>query len=390
MSAFLYEVVRTPRGAGKADGALAGIAPVDLLAALLVPRRERWSAALPEDFALGCVTQVGEQGANLARTAWLHAGMDKSVPGLTLNRFCCSGLDALGYALGRVLGGDVCAVAGGVESTSRVPMFSDRGSWFSDAAVRASTGFVPMGVAADLLARRHGYARDALDSWALQSHQRAARSPEHPFLQALVDATGALVLERDEMVRPSLTLERLAALPAVFGEQAAECGPWLKDWYQGEWQAVHSVANAPAPADGAALALLGNLELGERIGRVPLARVLDVVSVAGEPVPMLEEGPAAVRKLLARHGLSPSDIDLYEFNESFAATTLHFRDSLGIPDERLNIAGGALARGHALGATGVMLVADLLANLRQHGGRYGVAAICGGAGVATACLLEVL
>lgn len=390
MSAYLYQIARTARGAGKAEGSLAARSPIELLGGLLTREQKLFEAAAPEDFVVGCVTQVNGQGANIARTAWLNAGLKKDVPGLTISRFCCSGLDALGYGLGRILSGDRCVVAGGVESTSQVAMFSDNGSWFSDAKVSLATGFVPMGVAADLLAQRHGYSRAELDAWTLRSHALAGAYPIHQWVVPVSDSQGRVLLAHDELVRQGLTLEKLSALQPAFTEHAKPFAKVLAPWHTGDWQGVHSVANAPAPADGAAIALLGDKSLGQTLNQAPIARIVDVLSAAGEPVPMLEYGPKAVAKLLARNGLKVGDIDLFEFNESFAATTLHFRDQLNVPEEKLNVAGGALARGHALGATGVMLVADVLSQLQLRNARFAVVAICGGAGVATACLLERL
>ena len=392
MSCFLYDIVRTPRGLAGSAGALAGVAPVKLLGQLLASRSPLFNDTpdLWADLIVGCVTQVKGQGANIARTAWLDAGLPDSVPGMTVSRFCCSGLDAIGAGMGRIALGEQAVLAAGVESCSQVPMFSDQGAWFADPDIAAATGFVHMAVAADLVALRHGFTREAMDALVLRSHQRASQNAAHHYVLPVREADGKVLLAADQAIRNDLSLDSLNRLEPAFAGLYQQAGAWLQPYITDAWQASHCVSHAPAPADGAALAVLGNEELGRRTGLSAKARLVGYSSVGSAAVPMLEGAPLAVQRLLDRHGLKVSDVDVFEFNESFAAPVLHFQQVLGVSEQQLNLFGGALARGHALGATGVMLVADALAALEAVQGRWAVIAICGGAGVASAVLMERL
>lgn len=400
MDAFLYEGVRTPRGLGKAKGALASVPPIELLAACFRALRERAPAApaLTSDVLLGCVSQTGEQGGNLAKIAALYGGFGEGCSGVTMSRFCASGLAALGDAATRVASGsEALVVAGGVESMSRVPMLSDGGAWFQNPAVARATGFVHMGVAADAVATLADLSRDDLDAYALASHERA-REAERTGLLGLrmvpvTNADGEPLLTRDEGPRAGLTLEKLATLPALFaGEEAALFDPVVLARHPslGAVRHLHTAATSPTVADGAALLLVGNAAIGSALGLRPLARIVAVANVGTDPVTMLTGNVAATERVLAKAGLGVDDVDRFEINESFAAVPLHFAKSLGVSRDRLNTCGGAIALGHPLGATGIVLTLTLLDELIRSDGRYGIASICAGAGIASAVLIERL
>lgn len=399
MTVYIYDAVRTPRGAGKKDkGALGSVAPLDLVAQLLhaLPQRNDFDAAQVEDLVLGCVTQVGAQGANIARIAALHAGWPDTVPGITVNRFCTSGLDACAIAAARIAAGESeLLLAGGVESMSQVAMFSDKGAWYSDPAVMRSTRFTPLGISADLLATLEGFDRETLDRLALESHRRALAARENAvFAESLVPVTGAdgsVVLAQDEPPRAGLTLEKLNALPAAFEEMGKQGFDQavLKAYPQvASVSHVHSPGNSPAPADGASLLLIGNEQCADRHGLAPKARIVASASAAADPVLMLTAAEDATRKVLARSGLSLDDIDRFEVNEAFAATTLRYQRVFELDDTRVNVNGGAIALGHAMGATGGMLIAQVLDELKRSGGRYGLVAVAGGGGLGSAMIVE--
>ena len=401
MNVFVYDAVRTPRGAGKKDkGALASVSPLDLVAQLLraLPQRIDFDPERVEDVILGCVTQVGAQGANMARIAALHAGWPDNVPGITVNRFCTSGLDACSLAAARIEAGECeLLVAGGVESMSQVPMFSDKGAWYTDPAIMRSTRFTPLGISADLLATLEGFDRDALDRLALESHRRALAALENDvFVDSLVSVTGAdqaVVLEKDEPPRAGLTLEKLNALPAAFEEMGQQ------GFDQAVMQAypevssvshVHSPGNSPAPADGASLLIIGSEQVARKHRLAPKARIMATASAAADPVLMLTAAEDATRRVLEKSGLRVDDIDRFEVNEAFAATALRYQRVFGLDDSRFNVNGGAIAFGHAMGATGGMLIAQLLDELKRSGGRYGLVAVAGGGGLGSAMIVERL
>jgi acetyl-CoA C-acetyltransferase len=398
MEAYILDVIRTPRGAAKANGALQPVKPIDLIAMLYRELQERsgLDSAAVDDIVLGCVTQTGEQGANIARIAALYAGWDDAIPGVTLNRFCASGLDAINYAALKVSSGlEQLVVAGGVESVSRVPMFSDAGAWFADPQVSAATRFVHMGVAADLLATLESFERAELDAYAVQSHQRAARARDSgAFARSLVpvrDLDGGVLLDRDELIRDDMSLERLARLEPSFAALGAEGADQLAlERYPQIMQLrhLHHRGNSPALADGAAVALVGDRAKADQLGLRPRARIRSFANHAVEPILMLTAAQAATERALQRAGLTVDDIDLFEFNEGFAATVLKFLRDLRIDPERLNVNGGTIAMGHALGATGGMLIATLLDELERRDLQFGLAAISGGAGLGVATVIE--
>ncbi len=395
MDAWIVDAVRTPRGRARPDGALAGVRPVELVAGLVRALLERTGTppAAIDELVLGISTQVGEQGANLGRIAALWSGLPERVAGAAVCRFCASGLDAIDTAAAKLHAGMADVVlAGGVESMSRVPILSDRGAWFADVEVARRTGFVPMGVAADLLAARDGLGRAALEAYALESHRRAARAAE-AGARALVpvrDASGTVLLARDECVRADMTPERLAKLAPAFVEAAASVDPDVRARVPDlpRAAAVHTVGTSPAIADGASLVLLARGAAVARLGLRPRVRIRGFADVAGDPIGMLAETPAAVRRAAERAGIAPGELALHEINESFAAVPLHYARAMGVDAARLNVAGGAIALGHPLGATGGVLVSTLLDELERAGERLGVAGICAGAGLATATILE--
>jgi acetyl-CoA C-acetyltransferase len=333
---------------------------------------------------LGAASQVGEQGANLARTAVLRAGWGSGVPGVTVNRFCASGLDAVAQTAARIRAGDLdLAVAGGVESVSRVPMFSDGGPLWSD------PGAVHMGVAADLNATIDGWTRDQLDGYAVETQAKAARAWEAGHYATSVVPVGAFAA--DELVRRDTTAQALAALPPAFadlGRAGQDAAALAAHPAVGAIAHRHTVGTSPALADGAALVLLGSGAAAEATGLRPRARVVAAATVATDPVIMLTAGQEAVGKVLARAGLRPADVDVYEFAEAFSALCLRFRRDLDAGPDRLNPNGGTIAMGHAFGATGAILLGGCVDELERRDGRYGVAAVSGAAGLGVAVLIE--
>lgn len=376
MDALLVDALRTPRGKARANGALHSYRPVELVEVLIEAMRARVGELEVDDLLLGCVTQIGDQGTNVARLAALWAGLDVGVPGVTLNRFCTSGLDAIGLAAGKLAAGDRAVLAGGVEMPSRAPMFGDEGAWISDAEVSKRTGFVHMGVSADLLATDHGIEREELDAWALRSQRRAARAEQDEHFTRRVAVGDVRV---DETPRPETTLESLAEMAAAYG---AMPGPAR--------ESRHTVATSPALADGASLSLLATAKTVSERGWTARARLRGYASVAVDPQRMLHGNPLAAREALRRASLSAEDVDLWEVNESFAVVPVLFGREMEIAPDVLNVVGGAIALGHPLGATGGVLTATLLESMERMDAALGVVSICGGAGVATALVWERL
>lgn len=395
--AFIYEAIRTPRGKGKKDGSLYSVRPVSLLTGLIDEIRTRFPNLDEErisDLIVGCVTPVADQGADIARTAALLAGLPNRVGGVQVNRFCGSGLTAVNLAAQKVASGfDELVLAGGVESMSRVPMASDGGAMAMDAEVSFATDFVPQGISADLIASLDGFSREQLDAFAARSHERAAAAwAEGVFDRSVVpvtDAAGLTVLDRDETIRPGTTVESLSGLRPAFA-QMGEMGGFdavaLKKYPQLESLThVHHAGNSSGIVDGAALTLVGSEKAGADMGLEPRARVVAMAVNGVEPTIMLTGIEPAVREALAKARLSVEDIDVWEINEAFAAVVLHARDALGIDEEKLNIHGGAIAMGHPLGATGAIITGTAIDELHRSGGRYALMTLCvaGGMGVAT-------
>ncbi|MES5824210.1 acetyl-CoA C-acetyltransferase [Streptomyces sp. RG80] len=395
--AFVYDAIRTPRGRGKNTGALHGTKPVSLVVGLIDALRKR-NPTLDldrlSDLVLGVVTPVGDQGADIARTAALVAGLPDTVTGVQLNRFCGSGLEAVNTAAQKIRSGwDDLFLAGGVESMSRVPMGSDGGALAADPATAYDLGFVPQGVAADLLATMEGFTRADLDRYAAGSHERAARAwQEGRFTGSVIpvtDQNGLVVLDRDEHLRPETTTESLGLLPPAFAK-AGEAGGFdavaLQKYHHVESvDHRHTAGNSSGVVDGAALLLLGSAQAGHDLGLTPRARITGAATSGADPTIMLTGPIPATRRLLARAGLTVDDIDLFEMNEAFASAVLKYARDLGVPLEKLNVNGGAIALGHPLGATGAMLVGTALDELERRGARRAVVTLCvaGGMGVAT-------
>lgn len=399
--AFIYDSVRTPRGRGKANGTLHEVKPVSLVTGLVDALRERnpdLDPARIDDMVLGCVTPIGDQGADIAKTAALAAGLPDSVPGVQLNRFCGSGLEAVNQAAARVRSGwEDLVLAGGVESMSRVPMGSDGGPWAMDPETAFAADFVPQGISADLIATIEGYSRDDVDRFAATSHERAARAwAEGRFLRSVVpvrDRNGLVVLDRDETIRPGTSAESLASLKpsfAVIGQTAGFDEVALEKYpHVADIDHVHHAGNSSGIVDGAALVLVGSEAAGVRHGLTPRARILSVGVVSTEPTIMLTGPGPASHLALQRAGLTPGDIDLVEINEAFAAVALKLMRDLGdFPHERTNVNGGAIAMGHPLGATGAMILGTLVDELERTGGRYGLATLCIGGGMGIATVVE--
>lgn len=398
--AWIFDYVRTPRGKASAKGGLHEHSADDLVVRLMDALTAR---GLPpdavQDVILGCASQVGEQGANTARVAALSAGWGEEVPGLMVNRFCASGIDAVGVAAARVKAGDAeLVVAGGVETVSRVPLFADGGPLWTDPDTIERIGSIHMGVAADLNGTLEGFAREQLDCYGVRSQRRAAQAwTEDRFAAEVIPIPRAdgTTMTADELVRPDTTADTQAALPPAFAELGASGQDDLALRAFPHLTAVehlHTVGTAPAMADGAALLIIGTRAAGERAGLRPRARIVAAQANAAHPVRMLTAGQTAVERVLARNALTPDEISCFEFAEAFSALCLRFERDLGIDvehgDDRMNPNGGTMAMGHAFGATGAIMVGGCAAELERRGGRWGVAAVSGAAGLGSAILLE--
>ncbi|MFL6699510.1 MAG: acetyl-CoA C-acetyltransferase [Vitreoscilla sp.] len=396
--ALIYDHVRTPRGKGKKDGSLHQATPVWLLRGLLQSLQQRLEldTALVDDVVLGCVTPVGEQGADIARTAVLDAGWAESVAGVTLSRFCASGLEAVNLAAAKVASGfEDFVVAGGIESMSRWTMGSDGGAWFMDPRINQGIAFIPQGISADLIATLEGFSRRDLDAYALQSHQRAAavRAAGH-FGKSVVpvhDIAGLLMLAEDETIRANATLEAMARLEpsfAAMGAMGFDATALRKYTTVEKITHVHHAGNASGIVDGAALMLIGSRDAGQRAGLRARGRIRSVAVSGSEPTIMLTGPTPACRKALAKAGLAASDIDLWEINEAFAAVPMKTARDLGVSLDRVNVNGGAIALGHPLGATGCIILGTLLDELERRDQALGCATLCVGGGMGIATIIE--
>ena len=399
--AFIYDAIRTPRGRGKKTGSLHEVKPVSLVSGLLQELPSRHPNLITnevDDVILGCVTPVGDQGADIARTAVLASGFGEQVGGVSLNRFCASGLEAVNQAAARVRSGwEDLIVAGGVESMSRVPMASDGGAWAMDPETALNTSFVPQGISADLIATIEGYDRTAVDEYAVLSQERAATAiAEGRFARSLVpvvDHAGLTVLDHDEHVRPGTTVESLAGLSPSFeamGEMGGFNAVALQEFVEVEKiEHVHHAGNSSGIVDGAGLVLIGSEAAGTRHGLTPRARIVSTAVTGTNPTIMLTGPAPASKKALAKAGLTMDDIDLVEMNEAFAAVVLKFLKDMGdYPVERVNVNGGAIALGHPLGATGAMILGTLVDELERQEKRYGLATLCIGGGMGVATIVE--
>jgi acetyl-CoA C-acetyltransferase len=397
--AYIYDAVRTPRGKGRKDGALHSVTPITLAATALAALRDRnaLDTALVDDVVLGCVEPVMEQGACIARVAALYADYDLVAPGVVVSRFCASGLEACNQAAAQVMSGQAdLVIGGGVESMSRVPMFSSGGAWPTDPQVAAKTYFTPQGISADLIATKWRMSRTDVDAYAVESQRRAkAAWDDGRFARSIVpvhDLNGQVVLDRDEYLRPDTTLESLATLKPAFQEQGEKFGfdsVILQRYPEVERiNHVHHAGNSSGIVDGAAAVLFGTKELGERLGLTPRARIRSFASIGSEPAIMLTGPSYATEKALKRAGMTVGDIDLFELNEAFAAVVLRFMQVLNVSHDRMNVNGGAIAMGHPLGATGAMILGTLLDELERRDLATGLATLCVGAGMGTATVIE--
>ena len=397
--AYIFDAVRTPRGKGKASGSLHEVSPVELSAGVLRALRDRHEldTSSIDDVVLGCVEPVMDQGADIARIAALAAGYDERVAGVQINRFCASGLEACNMAAAQIMSGQSdLVVGGGVESMSRVPMQSSGGAWPVDPQVALPTHFVPQGISADLIATKWGYSRHDVDAYAVASQRRAAEAWERGYFKGSIvpvrDANGLMILDRDEHMRPDTTLESLGELNPSFEKMAQMAGfdhVALMRYPEVErLEHVHHAGNSSGIVDGAAAILFGNQEAGQRAGLTPRARVKGFAVVGSEPTIMLTGPSFAAEKALKRAGMKPSDIDLYELNEAFAAVVLRFMELLKVDHDRINVNGGAIAMGHPLGATGAIILGTLLDEMERRDLQAGLATLCVGAGMGIATIIE--
>ena len=396
--AYIFDAIRTPRGRGKATGALHEVKPITLLSNLLISLQERnqFDTAAVDDIVMGCVTAIGDQGAVIAKTAALSAGWNDDVAGVVLNRFCASGLEAVNTAAMKVRSGwEHLVVAGGVESMSRVPMGSDGGAWAMDPETNVATGFMPQGIGADLIATLGGYSREDVDAFAMRSHQKSAAAWEKgAFKNSIIpmkDRNGLILLDHDELIRPDSTVETLGKLKPSFqmmGDMgfdgvAKEAYPHVESINH-----VHSPGNSSGIVDGAAAVLIGSEAAGKQFGMKPRARIISTAVVGSEPTIMLAGPGPAARKALNVAGMDVADIDLFEVNEAFASVVMRFIDEMGISEDIVNVNGGSIAMGHPLGATGAMILGTLLDELEARDLKTGLVTLCVGGGMGIATIIE--
>ncbi|HJC61292.1 MAG TPA: acetyl-CoA C-acetyltransferase [Candidatus Dietzia intestinigallinarum] len=398
--AFIYDAIRTPRGKGKPGGALHGVKPIDLVVGLIDETRRRFPD-LDEnrisDIILGIVSPLGDQGMDLPRIAALAAKMPDTVAGVQINRFCASGLTSINMAAQKIRSGwDEVVLAGGVESMSRVPMGSDGGAWAMDPATNYDTYFSPQGIGADLIATIEGFTREDVDRYAERSQRLAAQAwDEGRFDKSVVpvrDINGITILDRDEHMRPGTTVEALAGLKpsfAMVGDMGGFDAVALQKyhWIE-EINHVHHGGNSSGIVDGAALVVVGSEEAGRAMNMTPRARVVSAATSGADTTIMLTGPTPAAKKALATAGLTADDIDLWELNEAFASVVLRFQKDMNIPDEKLNVNGGAIAMGHPLGATGAMITGTVLDELERTGGKRALITLCVGGGMGVATIIE--
>ena len=400
--ALVFDAIRTPRGRGKANGSLHATKPVDLVVGLLgemLARNPGLDPTRVDDVVLGCVSPIGDQGADIARTAAIKAGLPDTVAGVQLNRFCASGLEAVNVAAQKVASGwEDLVFAGGVESMSRVPIGSDGGAWANDPETSYATAFIPQGVSADLIATVEGFSREDVDSFAVRSQERAAAAREAGrFGGSLVpvrDINGLVVLDHDEFVRAGTTVETLSTLQPSFATMGDLGGFDAVALQRYHWleriDHVHTPGNSSGIVDGAALVAVGNERTGLELGLTPRARILATALSGADPTIMLTGPAPASRKALTKAGLTIEDMDLVEINEAFAAVVLRFVKDMHLDLEKVNVNGGAIAMGHPLGATGAMILGTLIDELHRIGGRYGLVTLCIGGGMGIATVVEAL
>ena len=398
--ALIFDALRTPRGKGKADGALHSVKPVNLVAGLLsaLQARTALDTSQVDDVVLGCVTPIGDQGSDIAKTAVQVADWDVSVAGVQINRFCASGLEAVNVGAMKVRSGfEDLVVVGGVESMSRVPMGSDGGAWALDPQTNLHSHFTPQGVGADLIATLEGFSRQDVDAYALHSQQKAARArADGSFNKSLVpvqDQNGIVLLDHDEFIRAESTLEGLGKLKPSFemiGQMGFDATALRVYSHVERINHVHTPGNSSGIVDGAALMLIGSEAKGRALGLQPRARIVATAVTSTDPTIMLTGPAPATRKALAKAGLRVEDIDLFEVNEAFASVVLKFIKDMAVDPGKVNVNGGSIAMGHPLGATGCAILGTLLDELEARNLRYGLATLCVGGGMGIATIIERL
>ncbi|WP_372707547.1 acetyl-CoA C-acetyltransferase [Brevundimonas sp.] len=396
--AYIYDAVRTPRGKGKKDGSLHEITGLSLATQVLEALRDRnhLDTSKVDDVILGCVTPIGELGADIARTAVLSAGWAQSVAGVQINRFCASGLEAVNMATAKVKSGEAdFAVGGGIEAMSRVPMGSDGGAWPVDPSSAFPTYFVPQGVSADMIATKWGFSRDDVDAYSMESHKRAAAAwADGRFSKSVVpvrDQLGLTILDRDETIRPNTDMQTLGALNPSFqmmGDMAFDAVINQRYPEVERVNHVHTPGNSSGIVDGSAGVLIGTLEAGKALGLKPRARVVGAASIGSEPSIMLTGPEFVTKKLLAKLGMTTADIDVWELNEAFAAVVLRYMQALDIPHDKMNVNGGGISMGHPLGATGAMITGIALDELERSNKSTALITLCIGGGMGTATVIE--
>tara|TARA_B100000700_G_scaffold281221_1_gene331724 strand:+ start:369 stop:1577 length:1209 start_codon:yes stop_codon:yes gene_type:complete len=396
---YIYDAIRTPRGKGKKNGTLHEVTALELSTQVLnnIKERNNLDTSDVDDVVLGCVAPVGEQGANIARSAVLNSDFDQSVSGVQINRFCASGLEATNMAAAQVMSGQAqMSIGGGVESMSRVPMGSDGGAMVADPSVAIKNYFVPQGISADMIASKFGFSRDDVDSYAIESQKRAKKAwDEKRFDKSITpvkDINGLTILDHDEHMRPDATMQSLGSLDpsfAMMGEMAGFDATIQQRYPEVEKvNHVHTAGNSSGIVDGAAGILLGNKEMGEKHGLKPRAKIKGFASIGSEPSIMLT-GPGYVSdKLLKNLGMNKGDIDIWELNEAFAVVVLRYLDHMGIDHSDINVNGGAIAMGHPLGATGAMILGTVLDELERSNKSTALATLCVGGGMGTATVIE--
>ena len=397
--AFIYDHVRTPRGRGKSDGALHEVTALNLAAQALgaIKNRNKLDPSVVDDVVLGCVDPVGEAGGDIARAAALVAGFGDDVPGVQINRFCASGLDAVNFAAAEVMAGqhDI-TIGGGVESMSRVGIGASGGAWPVDPSIAVKTYFLPQGISADLIATKYGFSRDDVDAYAVESQKRAARAwDECRFKNSVMpvkDVNGLTILAKDEHMRPSTTMQTLAALQPSFvqiGEMGGFDAVAVQRYPEVETiNHVHTPGNSSGIVDGAAAVLIGSKEAGKAAGLKPRARIKAFANVGSEPSIMLTGPIPVTEKVLKKAGMTVKDIDLYELNEAFASVVLRYMQALDISHDKINVNGGAIAMGHPLGATGAMIIGTVLDELERSNRETALVTLCIGVGMGTATIIE--
>lgn len=398
--AYIIDAIRTPRGKGKKDGSLHEVKPISLLTTLLNELKERHDldTSQVDDIVLGCVTPIGDQGEDIAKTAAIAAGWDNDVAGVQINRFCASGLEAVNLAAQKVRSGwEDLVVAGGVESMSRVPMGSDSGPWALDPETNMACDFIPQGIGADLIATIDGYSRADVDQFAEQSQKKAAAAQANGYFDKSIipvkDKAGVVILDKDEFIKPTTTAEGLSTLKpsfATMGQIGFDAIALQKYPEVGSVNHVHHAGNSSGIVDGAAIVLLASEQAVQQQNLKPRAKVLATALVGADPTIMLTGPAPAARKALAKAGLTIDDIDLFEVNEAFAAVVMRFINEMKVDPAKVNVNGGAIAMGHPLGATGAMILGTLLDELEHQGKKRGLATLCVGGGMGIATIIELV